>query len=472
MKPTPLEEVCRAVNGRWVSRGEAVSVTGVTTDTRSLHHGDLFVALKGDRFDAHEFLRQAAAGGCFSAIVQRDFPVSSEVAGAFPGGLIGVEDTVIALGHLGSHYRGHLQAKVVGVTGSNGKTTVKRMIHHILSRKLAGTCSPKSFNNNIGVPLTLLGANAGDDYVVCEIGTNAPGEIAALGEIARPNVAVITSVGATHLEKLISEDLVAVEKASLLASVAKGGLGIVLADSKPLAHALRPYEKQLPLIRFGGSEQAELRLTAYQPEGRGQRFQVNNHLWVSMPVGGRHMATNALAAIAVAQRFGFTQEQAAAALADFAGVESRLQWETAGRIELIDDTYNANPASMLAAASVLADGPGQRKVLIAGDMKELGPRERELHLETGREIARHKVNLIIGVGELGRYIYQGAHEVGASGAAFDTIEDACLGVSRLLAPGDVVLLKGSRSAKMERLLTPIRQAFAPGLAGATKGSNP
>jgi len=473
MKVLAVEDIRRAVLGRWVSRGpEGATVKRVSTDTRTAGAGDLFVALKGERFDGQTFLAQAARAGCVAAIVPRDAPIPPELANAFPGGLIGVEDTTAALGELAAWYRRQVSATVVAVTGSNGKTTVKLMIRHILAKRLTGSCSPKSFNNSVGVPLTLLAVKPGDDYAVCEVGSNAPGEVAALGRIVQPDIAVITSVGPTHLEKLLSVEKVAVEKASLLQTLGKEGLAVVWSDSEWLDRALRAYDQRQ--IRFGESDSADLRLTAYEPVGAGQRFQLNGRFWVDLPVPGRHNAMNALAAIAVAQRFSFRQEEAIAALADFSGPEMRLQWVSLGELTVLNDAYNANPASVAAAAEVLADAQGRRKVMVAGDMRELGPQAQEMHELMGRDLARRKIDLLIGVGGLGRYIAKGAAEAGLAAEAFDTVEDAGRAIAALLRPGDVVLLKGSRATAMERLLEPIRAAFGEGPvqapAGAGKGA--
>jgi UDP-N-acetylmuramoyl-tripeptide--D-alanyl-D-alanine ligase len=479
----------------------------VSTDSRSARKGDLFVAIKGEKFDGHQFVAQAAGNGCCAAIVSADYQPQAQAAQLLPGGVIGVADTTAALAELASFYRGRIAAAVIAVTGSNGKTTCKRMIHHILSRRLTGSCSPKSFNNNIGVPLTLLGSQVGDDYVVCEVGSNAPGEIAALAAIARPDVAVITSVGATHLEKLIDVPRVAVEKASLLGAMDDKGVAIVWADSEHLDKALRQYKQRM--IRFGASAGADLRLTGYHQEAHwqdvgaaksgtrrggpvsssigsackqgegthgqdahatathgqdahatGQRFEINGRLWVKLPMPGRHNAMNALAAIAVAQRMGFTQEQAAGALADFGGTEMRLQWSRYGGIVIINDAYNANPASVLAAADVLSDAAGERRVMVVGDMRELGAGARELHLQTGREISVRKVDMLIGVGELGRCVAEGFAESGKASGQFESVEHAMAQLPKAIRPGDVVLIKGSRAMAMERLIEPLRKAFA------------
>jgi len=457
VKPLSLEEIREAIHGHWLAKGRPGTIKSVSTDTRTAQAGDLFVAIRGRRFDGHGFLPQAAQAGCAAAIVALDGEPRPDVASRFPGGVLGAQDTVRALGRLAGYHRSLLPAAVIAVTGSNGKTTVKGMIHHILSRRMAGTCSPRSFNNEIGVPLTLLEAGSADDYIVCEIGSSAPGEIAMLSQMACPEVTVITNVAETHLEKLISLERVAAEKASILASLPDDGLGVIWADSDLLGRLARSYRKRV--VRFGSSDHAELRLTDYRARRDGQRFQLNDRLWVRLPLRGRHNAANALAAIAVAQRFGFSQAEAAEALADFRGVEMRLEWLDCGAVTVINDAYNANPASVLAAAGAMAEGGPGRRVVIAGDMRELGPRARELHLQVGRKIARCGADLLIGVGTLGRYIAMGAAETGLATETFKSVDQACRDAVGLLAEGDLVLVKGSRAMEMERLVEPIRKAF-------------
>lgn len=476
MRAMTLAEVREAVHGRWLARGGVQTVQGVTTDTRSAGlrpprgAGQLFFALAGRRTDGHEYLAQAAEAGCVAAIVAADANIPPETLAAFGAGVIAVADTTAALGDLAARHRKLVSAPaVIGVTGSNGKTTVKRMIHHILSRRLRGTCSPKSFNNNIGLPLTLLGVSPGDDYVICEIGTNAPGEIAALSRIARPDLAVITSIGPAHLERLGSIERVAVEKASILGSLTDDGLGVICTDSPQLAKAVRNYRCRL--IGFGESPEADLRLTGFEPAGRRQRFQLNGRLWVDLPMPGRHNAMNALAAMAAAQRFGIDQSDSAAALADFGGEAMRLEWIEVGGGALINDAYNANPASMAAAADVLAGCGGGRKVFVVGDMRELGEQARELHLEVGRTAARRGVDLVIAVGPLGRYIAEGASELGTATAEFESVQAAAQAAAGLVRPGDTVLVKGSRTMGMEGLIPAIRAALeAP--CGAVKPDRP
>ena len=457
MKALMLEEIRAAVHGRWLARGAAATIPAVSTDSRTARRGELFFALRGERMDGHAYLSEAARAGCAAAVVALDAELAPEVAGAFGSGLIGVPDTVGALGNLGAYHRRQVGATVVAVTGSNGKTTVKRMIHHILSRRLGGSCSPKSFNNAVGVPLTLLAVMPGDDYVVCELGTNAPGEIASLAAMAGPDAAVITSVAPAHLERLGSLERIAAEKAAILGELAPDGLGVIWADSDVLAKAVGRYDCRL--IRFGVCPEADLRLTAHQPLGRRQRFEMNGRLWVDLPLPGRHNALNALAAIAVARRFGFEEDAAAAALADFPGQAMRLEWIELGAGTLINDTYNANPASLAAAADVLAGCPTGRKVLVVGDMLELGEQAEAMHRQAGRDLAGKGIDLLVSVGTLGRYIAKGAAEGGLEAESYDSADAARDQLARLLQAGDAVLVKGSRGMAMEQLIEPIRAAL-------------
>jgi len=464
-----VEEIRQAVRGRWMARGGVQTVRGVATDTRLAEAGQVFFALVGQRTDGHVYLPQAAEAGCIAAVVAADAELTGEVLGAFGAGVVAVADTTAALGDLAARHRVLISAPaVIGVTGSNGKTTVKRMIHHILSRRLKGTCSPKSFNNQIGLPLTLLGVSPGDDYVICEIGTSAPGEVAALSKIARPDLAVITSIGPAHLERLGSVDRVAVEKASILGELVADGLGVIWADSPRLAKAVRYHKRRL--IRFGESPEADLRLTGFEQMGRRQRFQLNDRLWVDLPLPGRHNAMNALAAIAAAQRFSIEQADSAAALADFGGESMRLEWAEIGSGAIINDAYNANPASMAAAADVLAGAGGGRKVFLVGDMRELGDQAEQMHVQVGCAAAERGIDLVIAVGPLGRYIAKGASDRGTESVEFESVESAAGALAGLLRPGDTVLVKGSRSMGMEGLIPAVRAALeAPGAQGVGKG---
>ena len=459
MKQIRVEEVRSIALGWRLSLGIDTMVTGVSIDSRTARPGDAFIAIRGERFDGHNFLSQAADAGCVTALVRRETKLPPELAKRFPGGVIGVADTVRALGELALHQRKSISADVAAITGSNGKTTVKSMVHHILSSRLQGYVSPKSYNNEIGVPLTLLETDGAEDYVICELGTNAPGEIANLGRICQPDIAVITSISPAHLEKLGSLERIASEKASIIGALRQRGLGIVWADNDLLDRSVRAYQRRL--VRFGASEKAELRLTGYEAAPAGARFELNGRLWVQLSVPGRHNALNALSAIAVAQRFGFDQDAAAAILESFEGVAMRMQRIDVGSIAIYNDAYNANPASMRAAGDVLADLPGRRRVMILGDMRELGETGPALHEHLGEDLAAKGIECIVGIGQLGQLIARGAARAGCGATeSYDTLEQAAAGLGRLLNEGDVVLLKGSRAMGLERLVEAIRAAQA------------
>ncbi|MCY2925677.1 MAG: UDP-N-acetylmuramoyl-tripeptide--D-alanyl-D-alanine ligase [Planctomycetota bacterium] len=466
-----IDKVRQALHGRWVARGEGGTISGVSIDTRTARAGELFVAIKGKTTDGHAFLAAAAAAGCKVAVIRTGTDLPPQLAEKFTGGLIAVDDTTTALGFLAGACREETPATVIAVTGSNGKTTVKRMIHHILQRRMKGSASPRSFNNEFGVPLTLLSVSPGDDYVVCEVGTNAPGEISRLAAIVRPDIAVITSVSPTHLEGLGSEDRVAVEKAALLSGLQRDGMGVIWADSDKLARAVRAYDAKL--VTFGESPGAQVRMSDWQRHGWGQRFKLNGRFDVELPLPGKHNAINALAAITVAQRLGFDAGAAGAALADFVGEPGRLERIEAGSVTVINDAYNANPASVLAAGDVLGgcEGPG-RRVMVVGDMRELGDQSDRLHKEVGDLLARKHIHLLVGVGALGRSIARAAAEAGAPVEAFDTLAQAQKQLPALLQAGDVVLLKGSRAMALDKLVDTIRSAFAAEATPATPAKKP
>jgi UDP-N-acetylmuramoyl-tripeptide--D-alanyl-D-alanine ligase len=382
----------------------SVNLTGLTIDSRAVEPGQVFLALKGDRFDGHDFLPQAADAGAALLIVDRELPpamlaqlsTAAESSGR-KGGLwvLRVQDTRKALGRIAAAWRAVLGAggaKVIAVCGSNGKTTTVRLIDAVLGASLCGVASEKSFNNDIGVPLTLLRARPGHQYVICEVGTNHPGEIAALGAVCTPDIAVITSIGREHLEFLGDLTGVAREEAAILTALRPGGVGIVTADAPPLREFLKPAPA---IITFGQAPDADLRLTDFahtliadQPairlshNGQSQAFLV--------PLVGRHNASNALAAIAVGRRLGLADKVIAEGLLCCRPPEMRWQAHDLGAgLRVVNDAYNANPDSVLAALATFAElfpagraaatagiavpPPVLRRVAVLADMFELGP---------------------------------------------------------------------------------------------------
>ena len=453
-------------------------ISGVSTDTRTIKPGQVFIALRGPNHDGHNFLTAAANGG--SPILVIDDETAIPAGGFEPAvGVLKVADTGRALLRLAAAYRKTLdRTKVIAVCGSNGKTTTAGLISQVLSASLRGTASAKSFNNAIGVPLTILAAQPADQYLVCEVGTNAPGEIAALAEVVQPDIAVITSIGREHLEGLGDVAGVAREEASVVRFVREKGCVVATADAPELAEHLRAAPN---LVTFGRAEGATLRLTEARhtdgPDlaqsgqvrgtGPGVKFTINQKQNYYLPILGEHNALNAIAAIAVARRMGMAEEKIAAALAQAKAPDMRLQTVVVrtrgGEIHVLNDAYNANPDSMIAALRTLAALPAERRrVAILGDMRELGAAAESLHREVARAaLAIDGIGLAVLVGP---NMKAAAEEMraGRSSARVEHVADIdgpqAAAVAAMLRPGDTVLLKGSRGMKMERLLAPIREA--------------
>ncbi len=484
MKALTLEEVVAAMGGTADRPGLPGSVRRVTTDSRHVEPGDLFFALSGDRFDGHDFVPQAFASGATAAVVRQDYDafesqVEKNTAPVPPEAiLIRVDDPVAALGRLGRYYRRSVigrSATVVAVTGSNGKTTTKRMIAHVLEGRSQGVASEKSFNNAIGVPLTLLSADTNDRYVICEVGTNAPGEIAHLAHMVEPDIAAVVCVAEAHLEGLGTLRDVAVEKLSLFKALRGDGGAIVNGDQAVIEETIHSdYElRNIKYVRFGESAEADLRLTDLRVETAGGKartlFTVNDRFTYELNVPGRHNVTNAMAAIAVSRRFNMDHEDIAVRLATFTLPPMRLQRECFGGLTIINDAYNANPSSLAAAVDVLTSEPTQgRRVLVVGDMRELGEASERLHREAAENIAQHRVDMVISVGEYARLMAGVIREISQKRIethAYADTSRARRRITQYVQLGDMVLLKGSRTIGLEALIDRLR-TWAEGQAAS------
>jgi UDP-N-acetylmuramoyl-tripeptide--D-alanyl-D-alanine ligase len=449
-----LSEVVEALRGQVRSEVPAVSVSGVSTDSRTLSPGDLFFALRGPNFDGHDFVSAAVERGAVAAVVDaRQAPlVAKELAR--PLLLIAVDDVLAALGLLANYHRRQHPANVIAVVGSNGKTTTKAMIDHILAGSQRGRCSPKSFNNSIGVPLTLLTAGHGDDYLVVEIGTNAPGEIAQLASLAEPNMAVITCIGEEHLEKLGDLDGVAAEECSVLAHLRSGGFAALNLD-EPAIRRFLP-ENGPRYATFGACEDADLRITACRYDAPWLAFSINGRFDYRLHMPGAHNASNAAGAIAVALRVGLSHEAVAARLESFVPPPMRGELLRLGGVTVVNDAYNANPHSALSALSLLESvAKGGRRIVVFGEMKELGPRSFELHGSVARRLREERVDHVVLVGRAGDLMYdalRGGDLFSPSVERVDSVEACAARLLSLLRDGDAVLLKASRAVGLERVL--------------------
>jgi len=460
-----LGEVAQATGGELVGSGQAelTSIRRVTTDSRDVRPGDLFFAIRGDRFDGHAFMAQAIEGGAVACVADRAGAGSSKVTKA---PLLVVEDTIAALGDLAAYYRReHIPVgmTIVAVTGSNGKTTTKEMLDQVLGRSLPGRASIKSYNNHIGVPLTLLSAESEDRYLIVEVGSNAPGEIEALAQIVAPHVAVITSVGEAHLEGLGDLKAVAAEKTSLLDHVLDGGLAVVNIDRSEV----RPFLEKYPRLRIftvGRSPYAQLSVANAMSSIEKTTFELEGRFRIELPMPGTHHATNAASTFAVARWFGVEVGQIVEALRKFCPPAGRTHRLEAGGVTVIDDAYNANPSSVLAAIDALTGGTKSRKVFVLGDMLELGGEASECHDRVVRAAMSAGVDVLIAVGN--QTLRAATHLTANWGRAMvvscmdtDTAVDL---VDDVVSPGDTVWVKGSRAMRLDRVVSKLsRRTLRP-----------
>jgi len=454
--PMTLDEIAGVVGSRSLQTVQPIPVTGVSTDSRSIRPGDLFFAIVGEHFDGHAFVADVLSRGAAGCVISRD--LSDVASDANASQVLRVTHTVEALGRLAAWHRRHAKAEVVAVTGSNGKTTTKCMIEHVLATRFRGRGSVKSFNNQIGLPLTLLSTEHGDEFLVVEIGSNSPGEVASLGRLAQPDIAVVTSIGHAHVGGFGGLAGVRAEKLSLFGEVRPGGLCVVPLDDvgKPAADWMG--DGSNPRVTFGTCTEADIRVAHVRADLERVRFRLNDKYDVELPVAGAHNARNAAAAFAVCRRFRMEPEEIFAALASVRLPDGRLNRFTVGGITVIDDSYNANPTSMAAAIATLASVTQGRRVFVAGDMLELGDDSADWHTQIGEQLARSGIEFVAGVGPACTALIRGAASVDAPPvtAYYPDAPQACADLPGRLRPGDTVLVKGSRRIGLERLVDAIR----------------
>jgi UDP-N-acetylmuramoyl-tripeptide--D-alanyl-D-alanine ligase len=437
-------------------RGSAdASLRGVSIDTRTLGAGELFVAIGGPRHDGHAHLEAASTRGAAGLMVARGRSLPEGLPEDLP--IVAVDDTTLALGALASGHRAAFTGPLVAITGSNGKTTTKEMCAAILAS--VGPClrTLGNLNNQYGLPLTLLRRSPQDRFAVVEIGMNHRGEIAPLAAIAQPSIALVTNVGTAHIEHLGSRDEIAREKGDLLAALAPEGCGVIPADDDYAAALAERVRGRI--LRFGRGPGADVRAEAPVEEATGFRFELvapEGRTTVRVAGLGETAVSNALAASAAALAAGASLAEVALGLAGYRPVAGRLERRAlpSGAV-LIDDSYNANPQSMEVALRMLASCPAEgRRIAVLGDMGELGPSSDEAHLDAGRLAARLGIHWLLALGEQAERVASGAREAGMSasrthvGASHEDLAERLRGE---LSAGDWVLVKGSRSMRMERV---------------------
>lgn len=454
------EELAAAAGGRWIGSPPA-AIEGVSTDTRTLAPGTLFVALQGEKFDAHEFLAEAASKGAAAAVVAEAWAARAPEPRPLP--LLAVKDTLAALGALARHHRRRFRIPVVGVTGSNGKTTTREMIAAILATRGKVLKSEGNLNNEVGVPLTLFGLDASHEAAVIEMGMNHPGEIARLAAMAEPQIGVVTLAAPAHLEGLGTVDAVADAKAELYQGLPEGGIAVANADDARMLKRAQASGRRVVTFSAARGRRGDVVVLEIVSQGDdGLRFVLgigNREVAVHIPaLVGTHNAANAAAAAAATVSLGCTDREIARGLAQVRPVGRRLRLEKlASGVDLVDDSYNANPASMSAALHTLADlAKGRRALAVLGDMLELGAFEAEAHRSLGAEAARSGLAALAAFGPRSRATAEAARAAGLE--AFHTEDMAALvaWAKATLRPGDVLLVKGSRGMKLERLVEAMR----------------
>jgi UDP-N-acetylmuramoyl-tripeptide--D-alanyl-D-alanine ligase len=468
-----LHDLAQTTSGRIlpphrIQDAAATALGRIVTDSRQVSSNDIFWAIAGPNYDGACFIHEAFHRGAQGAVVSRVETIPAE------GWILNVDDTQRALEQWARWKRRRFTGIVIGVTGSVGKTTTRQMIHTVLESRLKGTASPRNYNNQWGVPLSMLGIEPQHDYAVLELGANRPGEIAMLAELCAPKVGVVTQLGDAHLGGFGSRQGVAEAKAELLAALPASGHAVLADDSWLRAVSTRC---AAPITWIGSGPQCNLR--AMNIECRQGRLEFHvacgeeavpaagscrsmNPVRFSVPVWGRHHVNAALAAVAIGRMLGFDLEDIAAALADYRAVPMRCEVTEIRGATIINDTYNSNPTAMRAALELLHDfDAAGRRIVICGDMAELGTQSIALHWQMGKDIVQiGGAELVIACGQFARHVTAGARSTGlvrARAVPCDSIEEAMPFVGQAVLPGDIVLVKGSRMMAMERLIEALKQ---------------
>lgn len=449
----------------WAS--SSTRVKRITTDSRQVRKGDLFVALKGAHFNGHRFVKQAIDDGAVGAVIPRKAwaTVSPWVRqyqhshGTTSPFVIGVEDSLEAYQDLAGSYRTRFSIPLVAVTGSNGKTTAKEMVSHVLATQWRTLKTQENFNNSIGVPKTLLRLTSRHDVAVIEMGVDQEGQTTRLCEMAMPTVGLITNVGPDHLEFFKTMEGSARAKAELLPALPQDGVAVLNADDSYFKSFSRM--TRCRIVSYGFSPKADVRASDVVLNKQGSQFRL--HLprrtrakHVQLRTSGQHNVSNALAGAAVGHALGLSAQDLSSGLEKMRPASMRSQIHRVNGVTYLYDCYNANPASMKVAVDLLVElGSGSRAVAVLGDMNELGPAGSAFHVEVGTYVAQKNVSILIACGKFGAKLVAGAKVGGMSPSslcAVKQVQEAASALRQVVNPGDVVLLKASRSVQMEKVL--------------------
>jgi UDP-N-acetylmuramoyl-tripeptide--D-alanyl-D-alanine ligase len=444
----PLSQVAESIAARVVGEADpSAVVTGYSIDSRTIRPGELFFAVKGEKMDGHDFVNAALDKGAVAAVVSRETDVLARA-------LLTVDDTLVALQSLATAVRRLWSKPLVAVTGSAGKTTTKEAIAHVLATKFNVYKSAGNFNNHFGLPLMLLKLEPENDVAVVELGMSHAGEISALAKIAQPNIGVVTNVAPAHLEFFNSIADIARAKYELVESLPASGTAVLNADDEYVSKFGRDFRGKV--VTYGFSPSADVRAEKFEARGeQGSAFDIVStglREPASLPLVGKHNVANALVAVAIALEQGLTLKEAASALASLSPADKRGEVVRFGNITVINDCYNSNPKALDAMVDALAAMPARRRIVVAGEMLELGPQGEEMHREAGRHIAEQKIDFLLGVRGLAQTMVEGAIQAGGTAEFVQTPEEASRWLRDHAVDGDVILLKASRGVKLEKAL--------------------
>jgi UDP-N-acetylmuramoyl-tripeptide--D-alanyl-D-alanine ligase len=459
MNPLPLSKVAELAGASLSSGDGTVVIDRISTDSRTIKRGELFVALRGENFDGHNFVEGAAKIGAAGAIIDSNW--KGKVPENFA--LIQAQDTLQAYQQLAANYRKSLTLSVVAITGSNGKTSTKDFAAAVLAHRFRVTKTEGNFNNHVGLPRTILEATSRDEVAVWEIGMNHPGEVAPLAKVAAPDVGIITNIGVAHVEFMGSRERIAEEKGALAEAIGPEGTVILNADD--------PFTKRIAVrtrgkVILAGTTSGAIRASEINQSGSGTDFTIlegAHRCRAQLPVPGLHMVQNALLAVAAGRVFGLSLEDCAAGLVAAPLTKARLQIREIHGVQFIDDTYNANPDSVKAALRTLveleADG---KRIAVLGEMKELGSESELAHQEIGETAATFGIDRLITIGDMAEAIARAARASGLENtmAVRSTSEAAAL-LGQIAEPGDLILVKGSRSARTEQVIEAFGHHHSP-----------
>ncbi len=459
MENLTIQDIIKATKGQLISGSSNTIVSSISTDSRTLKEGDLFVALIGERFDGHDFINQAMERGAIGVIISKD--IEQKI-----GCVIKVADTLQAFGNIAKFYRERFDIPVIGITGSNGKTTTKDMVASVLQKKYNVLKSEGNLNNTIGLPLTIFNLSRSHEILVLEMGISIPGEMSRLVEIAKPNIAVITNISPTHLEFLGSIEGVIAEK-SILAKSAD--IGVLNADDPNVANMRNGIKGRT--IFYGIKEPADVMAVDIDMDQYGKpsfRLVVKNNIEgeinINIPSIGKHNVYNALRSASVGTIFGVELDLIKEALETYQPMDMRMQRLEIEGVTIIDDTYNSNPASLIAAIDFLVSmNSSKKKLLVVGDMLELGKYSDDLHSDVGSYIGRNAKDALyalITVGEKSVNIAKSAIKSGLDDSKViicKTNSEAVSQIHQMLDKIDIVLIKGSRGMRMEEIVNTLRR---------------